>query len=167
MKKDSLLSSVDYARKCEKEEKKRADAREIAYSVVQRMRTTLLKYDLEISRANAEISLLDEKLHFAATSEKYKDKILFAECLARKENYLVFKNNLIEHKNALVGDIKMLAERYDGLHKDVFYDYFFEGKTYEELAEKTGYSRRSLAYIISKMKRDIEGEYKAQKKARS
>lgn len=161
-----IKSSKEYATEWEKEEKKRANARESSYSAVQRIRTTLLKFDLEISRANAEIAILQNKIDFASTSSTYKDKIMFAEAVARKENYVVYKNHLVEEKNNLVNGIKMIADKYDGTYKNIFYGYFFEGKTYQELESETGYSRRNITYVIKRMKKDLDFEEMIEKKAR-
>ena len=126
-------------------------------NVVERIRRMLLNYDLELARVEAEIALRQEKMDLLACVNGAKAQKEFLTAKVEKENYEVFRYRIIEQKKGLLRKVDLVASKYEGKYSKVFYMYFFEKASTEEICEKMKLKKIQVDCLIRRMEKDIYG----------
>ncbi len=135
--------------------------------IIERLKRTLLKYDLEIARVEGEIALAAEKMDLYAQSTRKKDLQRFALAKIDKENYEVFLNRLKTYKIAILANVKQVLDKYDGTYYKVFQKRYFEGKTVEAIANELQLREAIVWQIVNRLEQVVGTDLGARKKKES
>lgn len=133
-------------------------------TIIDRLRITLFKYDMEIARVEGEIALYSEKIDLLSQSTRKKDLQEFTLAKINKENYEVFLNRLKTHKTALLRQVYIVIDKYEGNYAEVFKKHYFENKEVEQIAEETSLPIYSVKQIIKRLNYDISDYLGVRKK---
>ena len=124
-------------------------------NLIERLKRTLFKYDMEIARVEAEIALAAEKMDLTSQSTRKKDTKVFIESKINKENYEVFLSRLKTNKITLLRNIYLIIDKYEGDYSEVFKKHYFENKEVEQIAEETKLPIYTVKQIIKRLNYDI------------
>ena len=124
-------------------------------NIIDRLRLTLFKYDMEIARVEGEIALCKEKIDLLSQSTKKSDVSNITLTKIEKENYEVFLNRLKTHKLAVLRNVNNIVDKYEGNYAEVFKKHYFENKEVEQISEETKLPIYSVKQIIKKLNYDI------------
>lgn len=136
-------------------------------NIIERLKKTLLKFDLEIARVEGEISFYSETMDLTCQSTKKTDLKRFALAKVSKENYEVFLNRLKAYKTAILANVKRVLDKYDGLYYGFFQKRYFENKTVEQIAEELKLSSVVAWQIANRLQDVVETDLGAYKKKES
>lgn len=135
-----------------------------AQNIIERLRRTLLKYDLEIARVEGEITLASEKMDLYSQSTRKSDLRQFVAAKIDKENYDVFINRLKTYKTAILANIKQVLDKYDGTYYKVFQKRYFEMKDVEVIANELQLDVPQTWIIVNKLEAVVCSDLGAYKK---
>ena len=124
-------------------------------NIIERLKRTLFKYDMEIARVEAEIALAQEKMDLTCQSTRQKDVKEFLSAKIDKENYEVFISRLKTNKTTLLRNIYLIIDKYEGDYSEVFKKHFFENKEVEQIAEETQLPIYTVCQIIKRLNYDV------------
>jgi len=125
-----------------------------AKTVVERIRKLLFNYDLAITYANGEISLRNAEMNrYEGKGGNANRKFVVAKI--EKERLEIYIAEIENAKRELLENLEIITDKYIGKYKQVFYSYFIEGKSYQEIAEITNYSFEAIKVIIKRLKREL------------
>lgn len=136
-------------------------------NIIERLKKTLLKFDLEIARVEGEISFYSEKMDLTCQSTKKDDLKTFALAKIQKENYEVFLNRLKAYKLAILTNVKHVLDKYDGTYYNVFQKRYFENKTIEQISEELQLPLPTVWQIANRLEEVVETDLGARKKKES
>ena len=133
-------------------------------NIIARIRKLILNFELSIEYAKAEIKLreADMKLFESSlTSPKKKSyrKQQYLNAKIDKEKLEIYLYDVTKARDELHKDLDRVLNNYRPIHKQVIKMFFFEDKTYQEIADTTHYSFDFVKDIISNFKRDILNYY--------
>ena len=132
-------------------------------NIIERLKRTLFKYDMEIARAEAELALAQEKMDLTCESTRKKDLQTFLAAKIDKENYETFVARLKTNKTTLLRNIYLIIDKYEGNYAEVFKKHYFENKEVEQIAEETSLPVYTVKQIIKRLNYDIS-DYLGHKK---
>ena len=124
-------------------------------NIIERLKRTLFKFDLEIARVEGEISLLSERMDLLSESTKKKDLTNFTLSKIEKENYEVYLNRIKTAKTAIIARINLIVDKYEDGHSKVFQKRYFEGKDIEDIAVELEMPPSVVAKIVARLDEDI------------
>lgn len=128
---------------------------EVPKNPAENYRKTLFNYDLEIANAisRAEFFSAREELYRDDTTKKGKQIYYGAVVNLRKlQTYLIA---LKKGKNEAWKRLEEIIDRYKPKKKKIWFMYFINGYTINEIAEKTYYEQRQLKRIIKSMREEL------------
>ena len=125
---------------------------ERAKNVVERIKVLLMNYDLEITYARGQVRSLEITMKLYQGDKRKDRKAKFLNAKVDKERFEDYIDELLDAKREIMDNISIILSNYTPRYKDVFILYFFENKTYDEICDKTNYSRDAIKTIIAKLK---------------
>lgn len=124
---------------------------------VENLRKTLLTLEIELLNCDTNIAFYTERYRLFSQSTKQKE---IQECLEAKvyvDNYKFYKKRIVKLYNIVIDKINSISARYEGKFDKVFSLYFFQRKSFEEVAEvlKNDFSKKQLKKIIARLEKDL------------
>lgn len=127
--------------------------------IISKVRSTLMKFDIEIERVSSLISLYGEKMDLLSGSTKKSDLKEFTMAKITKENYEVYLNRIKTFKLALVTRINLIVDKYEQGHSKVFQMRYFEEKNVEDIAKELGMPEPKVWQIVERLDKDISDNW--------
>ena len=124
-------------------------------TIIERLKRTLFKYDMEIARVEGEINLYKEKIDLLSQSTRKKDLQALTLAKIDKENYQVFLKRLKINKTALLRRVSLVVDKYEGDYAEVFKKHYFENKEADQIAEETGLPIYTVKQILGRLNKDV------------
>lgn len=124
--------------------------------VVERIKRTLFKYDMEITRAEAELLLCREKIDFYSQSTKKSDVAELTRAKIDKENYETFIHHLKTDKTTILRNFYLIIDKYEGEYAEVFKKHYFEDKEADQIAEETKLPIYTVKQILKRLNYDVK-----------
>ena len=125
-----------------------------AKTVVERIKKLLLNYDLAIAYGKGEIDFRTAEMNKYEGVNGYGYK-KFIVAKVEKARFEIYVAEMESAKKELLDNLEIITDKYIGKYKQVFYSYFIEGKTYQEIAEITNYSFEAIKVIIRRLKGEL------------
>jgi len=131
------------------------DENKQAKTIADKIKKMLMNLEMTILYAESEIKVrrATMKLYEGETT-KWKQK-KFLDAKIEEERFEVYKEDIEHLRDELVENIDILLSKHTPRYKQIFKMYFFEEKTYQEIADQTNYSLVAINKIISKLKNDL------------
>lgn len=126
-------------------------------NVVDKIRRLLLNYDLTVAYALGEIEIRKDIMELYRGDERKPSQKKFVQAKIDLERYEIYVEEVVKAKNKLEKNLMYVLNRYTSRYKDIFWWHCIEQKSYDEIAEKTGYSVVALKKIVHNVKQDIIG----------
>jgi len=129
--------------------------------VVDRLRKTLLNYDLLLLSIDSEIKTRQSiiKLYTDNTKSK-KERVRLINAKVEFDRLVVFQNELIKQKQDIQDNLDIILSRYPLPFKKVFVGKFIEKKTDEQLSVDLGMSVEKIESISSMLIDDLNFSYR-------
>ena len=126
-----------------------------AQTIVDKIKQLLYNYDLTLLYANGEIKIRQSTMDlYSGSKNKYRQK-KFIEAKVDKERYEIFVEDLENARKEIKENLEIILSKYQSRYKEIFMLYFFEEKTYKEIAKITSYSIPMITKIIKRLKDDL------------
>ena len=131
------------------------DENKQAKTIADKIKKMLMNLELTILYADSEIKIRQATMKlYEGDTNRWKQR-KFIEAKIDKERFEVYKED-IEHLHVeIMENIDILLSKHTPRYKQIFIMYFFQDKTYKEIAEETNYSLVAINKIISKLKNDL------------
>lgn len=126
-----------------------------AKTIVAKIKKLLLNYDLATEYAKAEIKLREDIMNTCSGTYKESDKRNYVNAKIERERFLVFLEEINKNRIHLIKRINDVLNRYHPRYKQIFYDVFFQEKTYYEVAQSSGYSLVAVKKIVRLLKEEL------------
>ena len=126
-----------------------------ATNIISRIKRLLYNYDMALVEAKGQLDMRE------ASMKRYKNdkrKSYVRKYLAAKidcDRLNIYISEINQAKNDLYDNLNLVLDTYNEKYKNVFILYFIEGKSYEDIATITSYSREAIRTIIRRQKNDI------------
>ena len=124
-------------------------------NIIERLKRTLFKYDMEIARVEGELFLCQEKMDLTAQSTRKKDLQQFVAAKIDKENYETYLARLKTNKTVILRNVYLILDKYEGDYAEVFKKHYFENKEVEQISEETQLPLYTVKQIIKRLNYDI------------
>ena len=118
-------------------------------------RKTLFNYDLEIANATSRSE------YFAAREEMYRDdntkqgKKIYFGAVANLRKLRTYLNSLKKGQSDAWNRLEEIINRYKPKRKKIWFMYFINGYSIQEIADSLPYDPRNLRRIIKNMKEEL------------
>ena len=122
-------------------------------NVIERLKRTLFKYDMEIARVEGEIALAREKIDLYSQSTKKTDLRELTSAKIDKDNYEVFLSRLKTNKLAILRNVYTVVDKYEGEYAEVFKKFYFENRNVEDISSETNIPIIKVKQIIKQIGR--------------
>lgn len=119
------------------------------------VRKVLFNFDLELVAANGELDLTKAKVQRYADKKNRQEIERYTTARIDEEKLKVFVQQLIDGKNKTWKSMENLLNTYTPKYKTIWLMYFISQYSYEEIAERTGYTIEGVNFIIRKLKKDL------------
>jgi DNA-directed RNA polymerase specialized sigma24 family protein len=124
-------------------------------NVVEKIRRLLLYYDLTIAYALGEIEVRKNIMNLYRGDDRKPSQRKFVQAKIDAERFEIYAEEVLKAKKELEKNLLFVLNRYTEHYKQVFWLHCIEGKTYDEISSKTGYSYEAVKKIVHKVKDDI------------
>lgn len=128
-------------------------------NVVDKIRRLLLNYDLTVAYALGEIEIRKDIMDLYRGDDRKPSQRKFVQAKIDLERFEIYIEAVVAAKKELESNLMYVLNRYTERYRAVFWLHCIENKTYEEIAEKTGYSKDAIKKIIHKVKEDVIGAF--------
>ncbi len=131
------------------------DENKQAKTVADKIKKMLMNLDMTILYADSEIKIRQAtmKLYEGQTTKWAQRK--FVEAKIDEERFEVYKEDILHLRDEINENLEILLSKHTPRYKQIFIMYFFQDKTYQEIADQTNYSLVAINKIISKLKNDL------------
>ena len=119
------------------------------------VRKVLFNFDLELVAANGELDLTRAKIQRYADKKNRREIERYTSARIDEEKLKAFVRQLIDGKNRTWSSMENILNTYSPKYKTIWLMYFISQYSYEEIAERTGYSIDGINFIIKKLKTDL------------
>ena len=126
-------------------------------TVVDKIRRLFLNYDLTVAYAMGEIEIRKQIMELYKGDERKPSQRKFIQAKIDLERYEIYVDAIIKAKKELEKNLLFVLNRYSSRYKDIFWKHCIELKSYDEIAETTGYSVVALKKIVHTVKQDVIG----------
>lgn len=126
-------------------------------TVVEKIRRLLLNYDLTVAYALGEITIRKEIMDLYKGDNRKPSQRKFIQAKIDFERYEIYVEEVVKAKKELEKNLMYVLNRYSSRYKDIFWKHCIEQKSYDEIAETTGYSVVALKKIVHNVKQDVIG----------
>ena len=133
--------------------------------IADNIRKLLLNCDLRIVYAEGEIKLANEELKALsklADTRAGKRKAIRAK--ARAETYKIFSKNVNKIKGEITLALDTVLSRYTPKYKTIWWMYFIEQASIDDICSAVAYSRANVNVILKKLRLDLNHYYKGSNK---
>jgi len=124
----------------------------LAKNVIERIKVLLFNYDLELTYARGRVREYEITMRLYGNDKRKEFQRKYLSAKVDKEKFENYIDEIIDAKNEIMDNIDIILSNYTPRYKEVFILYFFENKTYDEICDKTNYSRDAIKDIIKKLK---------------
>ena len=126
-------------------------------TVVDKIRRLFLNYDLTVAYAFGEIEIRKQIMELYKGDERKPSQRKFIQAKIDLERYEIYVEAIVKAKKELEKNLLFVLNRYSSRYKDIFWKHCIELKSYDEIAEITGYSVVALKKIVHTVKQDVIG----------
>ncbi len=114
------------------------------------------QYNLRIAHANHRAQLMDEERLKASSLGQSRKSI---DATISRDAWLTYAKNLANKRTELAEDVKRSLICYNANERKVWWSYFIERKSADQVAQETGFSLRSVQRLIASMKAEMECKF--------
>lgn len=126
-----------------------------AQTIVDKIKQLLYNYDLTLAYAKGEIAVRDATMKLYGNSTNHFKQKKFLDAKIEKEKLEIFVQDIENARSELLDNIEIILSKYEKRYANIFKLYFFEEKSYKDIAEKTAYSIPMVTKIIKRLKTDL------------
>ena len=124
-------------------------------TVVDKIRSLLLNYDLTVAYALGEIKIREEIMRLYKGDDRKPSQKKFLQAKIDAERYEIYVEAVVAAKKELEKNVLFVLDRYTSHYKKVFWLHCIEQKTYDEISVVTGYSYEACKKICHRVKEDM------------
>ena len=126
-----------------------------AKTIIEKIKQLLYNYDLTIAYAQGEIAIRNASMDlYKGSKSQYKQR-KFLEAKIDKEKFQIFVDDVENARSELLDNVEIILSKYQKKYKDIFMLYFFQEKSYKEIADQTAYSIPMITKVIKRLKNDL------------
>lgn len=124
-------------------------------NVVDKIRRLFFNYDLTVTYALGEIEIRKNIMNLYRGDTRKPSQRKFVQAKIDAERFEIYIDEIVKAKKELEKNLLFVLNRYNERYKTVFWLHCIEDKTYDEICDKTGYSREAVKKILHRVKQDV------------
>lgn len=123
------------------------------------IRKVLFNCDLRLIHAQSELDLANQdfKLYSKLDGQANQRKALRAK--AKRDTYKIYVENIGKIKNQVKLNLNNVLARYTPKYQKIWYMYFIEQATIDEICTAVSYSKGNVNIIIKKLKMELNHHF--------
>ena len=130
-----------------------------AKNVIAKIKQLLYNFDLAVVYAKGEIKLRQATMNLYSQDKRRYSQKKFIVAKVDKERFEDYVSDLENAKQEIMDNLDIILSKYTPKYKQVFIMYFFENRSYDEIASETHYAIDGLKDIVAKLKKDVINMY--------